>query len=235
MSSKFLLMLITLTLCVSCGVREVVPTPEPIIIVVTNTPPPATATASATASTVPSQTHTPSATTVPTETPIPSTTTVPTETPIPTATTVPTVTTPPTATAKPSKTPRPTATVKVSCAAQAAPFKARVLAVRKAYRPLVDKVYSYTLELVDASFDEARVTAAFAGIDSIDVPACVDASEILYSFGLLRDTLLTAFIEMRIESNGRYPSEESFVRVRSWHEEIKTFERNIDELITTIP
>jgi hypothetical protein len=225
MSAKFLLTLLSLSLCVSCGVREAVPTPEPIIIVVTNTPPPATATAtaSAIASTVPSQTHTPSATTVPTETPIPS------------ATSVPTATIPPTATAKPSQTPRPTATVKVSCATQAAPFKARVLAVRKAYRPLVDKVYNYTQELVDASFDEARVTTAFAGIDSIDVPACVDASEILYSFGLLRDTLMTAFIEMRIESNGQYPSEESFARVRSWHEEIKGFERDIDANIKKIP
>jgi hypothetical protein len=219
MSSKFLLLLLVLSVCVSCTSATVVPTPEPIIIVVTNTPPPATATAtaSATASAVPSQTHTPSATTVPTETPIPSATTVPT------------------ATIRPSKTPRPTATVKVSCAAQAAPFKARVLAVRKAYRPLVDKVYSYTLELVDANFDEARVTAAFAGIDTIEVPACADVGEILYYFRLLRDTLWPAFIEMKIESNGRYPSEESFARVRSWHEEIKTFERNIDELITTIP
>ncbi|MFN7472192.1 MAG: hypothetical protein ACK5S9_11175 [Roseiflexaceae bacterium] len=219
MSSKFLLLLLVLSVCVSCTSATVVPTPEPIIIVVTNTPPPATATAtaSATASAVPSQTHTPSATTVPTETPLPSATTVPT------------------ATIRPSKTPRPTATVKVSCAAQAAPFKARVLAVRKAYRPLVDKVYSYTLELVDANFDEARVTAAFAGIDTIEVPACADVGEILYYFRLLRDTLWPAFIEMKIESNGRYPSEESFARVRSWHEEIKTFERNIDELITTIP
>ena len=225
MSSKFLLLLLILSVCVSCAGTTVVPTPEPIIVVVTNTPPPptSTATASATASAVPSQTHTPSATTVPTETPIPS------------ATTVPTATTPPTATAKPSKTPRPTATVKVSCATQAAPFKARVLAVRKAYRPLVDKVYNYTQELVDASFDEARVTAAFAGIDTINVPACVDASEILYSFGLLRDTLLTAFIEMRIESNGQYPSEESFARVRSWHEEIKGFESDIDANIKKIP
>ena len=219
MSSKFLLLLLILSVCVSCAGAAVVPTPEPIIIVVTSTPPAATATAtaSATASAVPSQTHTPSATTVPTETPIPSATTVPT------------------ATIRPSKTPRPTATVKVSCAAQAAPFKARVLAVRKAYRPLVDKVYSYTLELVDANFDEARVTAAFAGIDTIEVPACADVGEILYYFRLLRDTLWPAFIEMKIESNGRYPSEESFARVRSWHEEIKTFERNIDELITTIP
>ena len=219
MSSKFLLLLLILSVCVSCAGATVVPTPEPIIIVVTNTPPPATATAtaSATASAVPSQTHTPSATTVPTETPIPSATTVPE------------------ATIRPSRTPRPTATVKVSCAAQAAPFKSRVLAVRKAYRPLVDKVYSYTLELVDANFDEARVTAAFAGIDTIEVPACADVGEILYYFRLLRDTLWPAFIEMRIESNGRYPSEESFARVRSWHEEIKTFERNIDELITTIP
>jgi hypothetical protein len=219
MSSKFLLLLLILSVCVSCAGATVVPTPEPIIIVVTNTPPPATATAtaSATASAVPSQTHTPSATTVPTETPIPSATSVPT------------------ATIRPSRTPRPTATVKVSCAAQAAPFKSRVLAVRKAYRPLVDKVYSYTLELVDANFDEARVTAAFAGIDTIEVPACADVGEILYYFRLLRDTLWPAFIEMRIESNGRYPSEESFARVRSWHEEIKSFERNIDELITTIP
>jgi hypothetical protein len=219
MSSKFLLLLLILSVCVSCAGATVVPTPEPIIIVVTNTPPPATATAtaSATASAVPSQTHTPSATTVPTETPIPSATSVPT------------------ATIRPSRTPRPTATVKVSCAAQAAPFKARVLAVRKAYRPLVDKVYSYTLELVDANFDEARVTAAFAGIDTIEVPACADVGEILYYFRLLRDTLWPAFIEMRIESNGRYPSEESFARVRSWHEEIKSFERNIDDLITTIP
>ena len=219
MSSKFLLLLLILSVCVSCAGAAVVPTPEPIIIVVTSTPPAATATAtaSATASAVPSQTHTPSATTVPTETPLPSATTVPT------------------ATIRPSKTPRPTATVKVSCAAQAAPFKARVLAVRKAYRPLVDKVYSYTLELVDANFDEARVTAAFAGIDTIEVPACADVGEILYYFRLLRDTLWPAFIEMKIESNGRYPSEESFARVRSWHEEIKTFERNIDELITTIP
>jgi hypothetical protein len=219
MSSKFLLLLLILSVCVSCAGATVVPTPEPIIIVVTNTPPPATATAtaSATASAVPSQTHTPSATTVPTETPIPSATSVPT------------------ATIRPSRTPRPTATVKVSCAAQAAPFKSRVLAVRKAYRPLVDKVYSYTLELVDANFDEARVTAAFAGIDTIEVPACADVGEILYYFRLLRDTLWPAFIEMRIESNGRYPSEESFARVRSWHEEIKSFERNIDDLITTIP
>jgi len=219
MSSKFLLLLLILSVCVSCAGATVVPTPEPIIIVVTNTPPPATATAtaSATASAVPSQTHTPSATTVPTETPIPSPTTVPE------------------ATIRPSRTPRPTATVKVSCAAQAAPFKSRVLAVRKAYRPLVDKVYSYTLELVDANFDEARVTAAFAGIDTIEVPACADVGEILYYFRLLRDTLWPAFIEMRIESNGRYPSEESFARVRSWHEEIKSFERNIDDLITTIP
>lgn len=219
MSSKFLLLLLILSVCVSCAGATVVPTPEPIIIVVTNTPPPATATAtaSATASAVPSQTHTPSATTVPTETPIPSATSVPT------------------ATIRPSRTPRPTATVKVSCAAQAAPFKARVLAVRKAYRPLVDKVYSYTLELVDANFDEARVTAAFAGIDTIEVPACADVGEILYYFRLLRDTLWPAFIEMRIESNGRYPSEESFARVRGWHEEIKSFERNIDDLITTIP
>jgi len=219
MSSKFLLLLLILSVCVSCAGATVVPTPEPIIIVVTNTPPPATATAtaSATASAVPSQTHTPSATTVPTETPIPSATTVPE------------------ATIRPSRTPRPTATVKVSCAAQAAPFKSRVLAVRKAYRPLVDKVYSYTLELVDANFDEARVTAAFAGIDTIEVPACADVGEILYYFRLLRDTLWPAFIEMRIESNGRYPSEESFARVRSWHEEIKSFERNIDDLITTIP
>ncbi len=225
MSSKFLLLLLILSVCVSCAGAAVVPTHEPIIIVVTSTPPPATATAtaSATASAVPSPTHTPTATTVPTETPIPS------------ATTVPTATKPPTATAKPSKTPRPTATVKVSCAAQAAPFKARVLAVRKAYRPLVDKVYSYTLELVDANFDEARVTAAFAGIDTIEVPACADVGEILYYFRLLRDTLWPAFIEMKIASNGRYPSEESFARVRSWHEEIKSFERNIDELITTIP
>lgn len=219
MSSKFLLLLLILSVCVSCAGATVVPTPEPIIIVVTNTPPPATATAtaSATASAVPSQTHTPSATTVPTETPIPSATTVPE------------------ATIRPSRTPRPTATVKVSCAAQAAPFKSRVLAVRKAYRPLVDKVYSYTLELVDANFDEARVTAAFAGIDTIEVPACAGVGEILYYFRLLRDTLWPAFIEMRIESNGRYPSEESFARVRSWHEEIKSFERNIDDLITTIP
>ena len=219
MSSKFLLLLLILSVCVGCTSATVVPTPEPIIIVVTNTPPPVTAsiTASATASAVPTQTHTPSATTVPTETPIPSATSVPT------------------ATIRPSRTPRPTATVKVSCAAQAAPFKARVLAVRKAYRPLVDKVYSYTLELVDANFDEARVTAAFAGIDTIEVPACADVGEILYYFRLLRDTLWPAFIEMRIESNGRYPSEESFARVRSWHEEIKSFERNIDDLITTIP
>ena len=219
MSSKFLLLLLILSVCVSCAGAAVVPTPEPIIIVVTSTPPAATATAtaSATASAVPSQTHTPSATTVPTETPIPSATSVPT------------------ATIRPSRTPRPTATVKVSCAAQAAPFKSRVLAVRKAYRPLVDKVYSYTLELVDANFDEARVTAAFAGIDTIEVPACADVGEILYYFRLLRDTLWPAFIEMRIESNGRYPSEESFARVRSWHEEIKSFERNIDDLITTIP
>lgn len=219
MSSKFLLLVLILSVCVGCTSATVVPTPEPIIIVVTNTPPPVTAsvTASATASAVPTQTHTPSATTVPTETPIPSATSVPT------------------ATIRPSRTPRPTATVKVSCAAQAAPFKARVLAVRKAYRPLVDKVYSYTLELVDANFDEARVTAAFAGIETIEVPACADVGEILYYFRLLRDTLWPAFIEMRIESNGRYPSEESFARVRSWHEEIKSFERNIDELITTIP
>ena len=219
MSSKFLFLLLILSVCVSCAGAAVVPTPEPIIIVVTSTPPPATATAtaSATASAVPSPTHTPTASTIPTETPIPSATTVPT------------------ATIRPSRTPRPTATVKVSCAAQAAPFKARVLAVRKAYRPLVDKVYSYTLELVDANFDEARVTAAFAGIDTIEVPACADVGEILYYFRLLRDTLWPAFIEMKIESNGRYPSEESFARVRSWHEEIKTFERNIDELITTIP
>jgi hypothetical protein len=219
MSSKFLLLVLILSVCVGCTSATVVPTPVPIIIVVTNTPPPVTAsvTASATASAVPTQTHTPSATTVPTETPIPSATSVPT------------------ATIRPSRTPRPTATVKVSCAAQAAPFKARVLAVRKAYRPLVDKVYSYTLELVDANFDEARVTAAFAGIETIEVPACADVGEILYYFRLLRDTLWPAFIEMRIESNGRYPSEESFARVRSWHEEIKSFERNIDELITTIP
>ena len=219
MSMRTKLICLTLALCVSCGSPTVLPTATPIYVVITNTPVPATMTAT----TVPSPTTIPSATALPTETIIPTETLIPTETPVPTQT------------PRPSKTPQPTAVPVVSCATQAAPFKTRVLAVRKAYRPLVDKVYSYTLELVDANFDEARVTAAFAGIDTIEVPACADVGEILYYFRLLRDTLWPAFIEMKIASNGRYPSEESFARVRSWHEEIKGFERNIDELITTIP
>lgn len=225
MRTNILSAFLALCCCVSCAGGSVVPTPEPIIVVVTSTPAPATATPVATST----YTAVPSPTEIPTMTAVPSETTVPTETTPPTATTVPSKT------PKPSKTPRPTATEKVTCSTQAAPFKARVLAVRKAYRPLVDKVYNYTIELVDASYDEGRVSSAFAGIDSIEVPACADVGEILYYFRLLRDTLEPAFIEMRIESNGHYPSADSFERVRGWHEEIKGFERNIDALIKTIP
>ena len=166
-----------------------------------------------------------------------------TNTPTPTspATTVPTATLVPspapaaTVTPLPLPTDVPTATTAVSCAVEAAPFKARVLAVRSAYRPLVDQVYRYTLELVDADFDATRVDRAFADIESIPVPSCVDVGEIIYYFRLLRDTLSPAYIEMKIESNGRYPSAESFARVAGWYAEIVSFEQQIDAILATIP
>jgi hypothetical protein len=123
----------------------------------------------------------------------------------------------------------------VSCAAEAAPFKAQVLAVRSAYRPLVDQVYRYTLELVDAEFDASRVDRAFADIESIPIPECVDVGEVIYYFRLMRDTLSPAYIEMNIESNGHYPSPESFTRVKGWYAEIKSFDENIDAILATIP
>jgi hypothetical protein len=116
-----------------------------------------------------------------------------------------------------------------------ATFKAKILAVRKAYRPLVDHVYNYSIELIDGGYDEADVTSAFAGIDAIVVPSCVDAGEILYYFRLLRDTLGPAYVEMRMESALQYPSQDSFELVAGWYNEMSSFEKNIDALIATLP
>jgi hypothetical protein len=122
-----------------------------------------------------------------------------------------------------------------ACKKEVAAFKAQVLAVRKAYQPLVDDVYNYSIELVSSDYDEAEVTSAFAGIDAIKVPSCVDAGEILYYFRLLRDTLEPAYVEMRIESALQYPSQDSFELVAGWYNEMSGFEKNIDALIATLP
>ena len=181
------------------------PTPVVVVIVITNTPPP-----SATATAVP---PTPSATLAPSMTPRPS------KTPIPTKTSMPTM----------------AVTLTTKCNTELAAFKAQILAVRKAYRPLVEDVYNYSVELLARDYDEADVDSAFAGIDAIAVPSCVDAGEILYYFRLLRDTLGPAYVEMRIESALQYPSQDSFELVAGWYYEMSGFEKNIDALIATLP
>ena len=181
------------------------PTSVVVVVVITNTPPP-----SATATALP---PTPSATLVPSNTPKPS------KTPIPSKTSMPTR----------------AVTLTTKCNTEVATFKAKILAVRKAYRPLVDHVYNYSIELIDGGYDEADVTSAFAGIDAIVVPSCVDAGEILYYFRLLRDTLGPAYVEMRMESALQYPSQDSFELVAGWYNEMSSFEKNIDALIATLP
>ena len=181
------------------------PTPVVVVIVITNTPPP-----SATATAVP---PTPSATLAPSMTPQPS------KTPIPTKTSMPTM----------------AVTLTTKCNTELAAFKAQILAVRKAYRPLVEDVYNYSVELLARDYDEADVDSAFAGIDAIAVPSCVDAGEILYYFRLLRDTLGPAYVEMRMESALQYPSQDSFELVAGWYQEIEGFEKDIDALIATLP
>jgi hypothetical protein len=181
------------------------PTPVVVVVVITNTPPP-----SATATAVP---PTPSATLAPSNTPQPS------KTPIPTKTSMPTM----------------AVTLTTKCNTELAAFKAQILAVRKAYRPLVEDVYNYSVELLANDYDEADVDSAFAGIDAIVVPSCVDAGEILYYFRLLRDTLGPAYVEMRIESALQYPNQDSFELVAGWYQEIEGFEKDINALIATLP
>lgn len=200
-------LLCVIGMLVGCAPAAAVATPTPIYVVVTNTVAP-------TAPPAPEPTASPAP-----AAPEPTTSPVPAET----ATTAPV-----------EPTVAPTAAT-VSCAAEAAPFKAQVLAVRSAYRPLVDQVYRYTLELVDAEFDASRVDRAFADIESIPIPECVDVGEVIYYFRLMRDTLSPAYIEMNIESNGHYPSPESFTRVKGWYAEIKSFDENIDAILATIP
>jgi hypothetical protein len=190
----------------ACGAPAVSqPTPVVVVVVITNTPPP-----SATATAVP---PTPSATLAPSNTPQPS------KTPIPTKTSMPTM----------------AVTLTTKCNTELAAFKAQILAVRKAYRPLVEDVYNYSVELLASDYDEADVDSAFAGIDAIAVPSCVDAGEILYYFRLLRDTLGPAYVEMRMESALQYPSQDSFELVAGWYYEMSGFEKNIDALIATLP
>ena len=199
-------------LLTACGMRTPV-RPTPIVVVITPQPP---ATATAMPATIPatlSLTVTPSLTVTSSLTPKPS------KTPIPTKTSMPTM----------------AVTLTTKCNTELAAFKTQILAVRKAYRPLVEDVYNYSVELLANDYDEDEVTSAFAGIDAIVVPSCVDAGEILYYFRLLRDTLGPAYVEMRMESALQYPSQDSFELVAGWYYEMSSFEKNIDALIATLP
>lgn len=215
MKNRLIWIMLGVVFMSACGLLAT-PPPTPIVVVVvvvTNTPPqPATPTAvPATMTAVPA-----------TVTAVPATRT---SRPAPK----------PSMTAQPTKAATVSPQVLVSCQKEVAAFKLRVLAVRKAYRPLVDDVYNYSIELLANDYDEADVDSAFAGIDTIEVPRCVDAGEILYYFRLLRDTLWPAHIEMRIESALQYPSQDSFALVAGWYQEIEGFERDINALIATLP
>ncbi len=201
-------------------------------------------TTTATATLAPTETMIPTATAtetmVPTatatETMIPTATA--TETVVPTDTPVPTETIPPTKTRVPTETPVPTATVdRISaCKKELAPFIQKATQMRKDAGVLANVMAYYVQEIYLPGTSEGAVNEVFAGLNGMRVPTCADQpTEIAYYLKLMRDTMIPAFVEMRVEIAFGSPSAASRRVVYDWVVEVVEFDKEIGRLLAQMP
>jgi hypothetical protein len=79
---------------------------------------------------------------------------------------------------------------------------------------------------------EGAVNEVFAGLNSLRAPTCADQpTEIVYYLKLMRDTMLPAFVEMRVEIAFGEPSTASRRLVYDWVVEVVEFDTEIGKLL----
>ena len=137
------------------------------------------------------------------------------------------------ATAVPTKRPPTTVPTKAvdSCKPQLATFVSSVSKMVSVSSSLLNNMSRYADYGSKTSFSSSFVERTFAGLDGIRVPNCADQpTEIVYSLGLIRDTMFPAYIEM--EMGGATSA--SRADVGRWRDEVNGLLRDVNRLMGQI-
>ena len=96
---------------------------------------------------------------------------------------------------------------------------------------LANNMSQYADYGLKSSFSTSFVERTFAGLNSISVPSCADQpTEIVYNLGLIRDTMLPAYIEM--DMGGGTSSSRS--DVGRWRDKVEGLLRDVNRLMGQI-
>lgn len=137
------------------------------------------------------------------------------------------------ATAVPTKRPPTTIPTKAvdSCKPQLARFVSSVSKMVSVSRSLLNNMSQYADSGSKSSFSSSFVERTFSGLNGISVPTCADQpTEIVYSLGLIRDTMFPAYIEM--EMGGATSASRS--DVGRWRDEVNGLLKDVERLMGQI-
>ncbi len=118
-----------------------------------------------------------------------------------------------------------------SCKPQLATFVSSVSKMVSVSSSLLNNMSSYADYGSKTSFSSSFVERTFSGLNGISVPTCADQpTEIVYSLGLIRDTMFPAYIEM--EMGGATSSSRS--DVGRWRDEVNGLLNDVERLMGQI-
>ncbi len=164
---------------------------------------------------------------------LPPTATQPEPTAVPTQlapTAVPTKIPPTTMPTKRPPTAIPTKAVD-SCKPQLAAYVSSVSKMVTVSHSLLNNMSQYADYGLKSSFSSSFVERTFSGLNGIPVPTCADQPmEITYSLGVIRDTMLPAYIEM--EMGGATSASRS--DVERWRDEVNELLNDVDRMMGEI-
>ena len=137
------------------------------------------------------------------------------------------------ATAVPTKRPPTAIPTKAvdACKPQLAKFVSSVSKMVSVSSSLLNNMSSYADYGSKTSFSSSFVERTFSGLNGISVPTCADQpTEIVYSLGLIRDTMFPAYIEM--EMGGATSASRS--DVGRWRDEVNGLLNDVERLMGQI-
>ena len=137
------------------------------------------------------------------------------------------------ATAVPTKRPPTAIPTKAvdACKPQLARFVSSVSKMVSVSSSLLNNMSSYADYGSKTSFSSSFVERTFSGLNGISVPTCADQpTEIVYSLGLIRDTMFPAYIEMEMGGG----SSASRADVGRWRDEVNGLLNDVERLMGQI-
>ena len=118
-----------------------------------------------------------------------------------------------------------------ACKPQLARFVSSVSKMVSVSSSLLNNMSSYADYGSKTSFSSSFVERTFSGLNGISVPTCADQpTEIVYSLGLIRDTMFPAYIEM--EMGGAMSASRS--DVGRWRDEVNGLLNDVKRLMGQI-